>query len=302
MEQISAKTPLQNILPLFQGSPSSTASHEQEKFTLYYDAGQIGDEFDSVASRYVGFGPWKACLYDLLMGFWERPANVETMRLIKASGKTGKILELGVGSGHLLSLIAKSFPESEITGVDYSVGMIEASKRLLSKRLPLKKIVYGTAPSEGNSSEELRFVQCDCFHLPACLEGQDIIASSFLFDIQPSERIAQLLDESTRLLKHGGRLFIAVLDGAVENSSRNWFSKRYFSMANELYQLCYGSDSMRRLSHRLFNGYYTHCRPIDIESRIERSQGLSVARSAVCSIRICGIPFLPVRIVEAIRK
>jgi len=257
-------------------------------FQLYYDANEIEGEFDSAATCRIGLGPWKVCLYDILMGFWERHSNRDAMRLIEGAGQPERILELGVGSGHLLSLLATRFPQSEIFGVDYSSGMIEASKRLLYRNK--------------HSMAQVRFVKCDCFHLPDGLDGQDMIASSFLFDIQPYERIEHLLKESARVLKPDGRLFVAVLDGALESSRRSWLERKFFSMANSFYRLCYRSEGLRWLSHKLFKGYYTHCRPIDIEACVERSGLFSIRSSAVSSIRICGVPFLPVRIIEAVKR
>jgi len=76
----------------------------------------------------------------------------------------------------------------------------------------------------------------------------------------------------------------------------------HFRMRNGFYGLWYHSNMLRKVSHALFKGYYTHCRPIDLSSYIEQCRRLAETRTRQSYIRICGVPYVPVKIVEVIKQ
>lgn len=270
---------------------------------LYYDPDRIYSEFDSVASPCLHLFLWEICLYDLLMGFWERSANVAMTRFIALHDKQEEILELGTGTGHLLSLLVKKFPQSKITGVDYSKKMIEMATKYLSQSNPQTNIISAIQHYEENISIEphVRFIHCNCFDLPKEKQKYDLIVSSFLFDIQTPHCLNKLLDECASLIRTDGSIFIAVLDNSVRHPCRQRLSRSYFSLTNRIYEFCYRSKILRRISQQVFFGYYTHCRPVDIEHYVKNIPGLKISRQTASSIRILGIPFLPVKIVEIVK-
>jgi len=265
-----------------ESASSSNASGND--YVLYYDVDELAGEFDRVATARLGIGRCNVSLYDLLMGWWERSANRKTIEAMIAAGHQGKILELGVGTGHLLSLMAMKFPQSKIIGVDYSRGMIEAARQRL-KECGVKNC---------------DIIHKNCYNLPDDLREQDIIVSSFLFDLQPADRLRSLLEECAARLKPEGALFITVLTQDYSGLSR--LQKWYFGMGAAIYKYCYGSRWLQAISRFCFAGYYTHCRPLDIKSYIGGTTGVKVVRSETSSIRILGIPFLPVEIIHAEKK
>lgn len=270
---------------------------------IYYDPDHIGSEFDSVASKRFRLFSKEICLYDLLMGFWERSANEAMTQFIAGSGKQGDILELGTGTGHLLSLLAENFSQSKIASVDYSEKMIEVATQYLLQNNPQTHIISGCQHHESSTciDPHVKFIHCNCFDLPNGKQKYDLIVSSFLFDIQTPPKLNKLLAECACLIKNEGSIFIAVLDDAICHSYMKWFSRNYFLLTNRIYKFCYRSELLRRISQQFFSGYYTHCRPVNIEQYIENIPDIKISRRTVSSIKILGIPFLPVKIVEVVK-
>ena len=105
----------------------------------------------------------------------------------------GSILEVGCGSGALSVRAALTWPEAQITGLDYWGAMYNYSKAVCEKN----------AASEGVGSR-CTFVHGDANALPFPDESFDAVISNYVYhNIMGTDRQALLL-ESLRVLKKGG--------------------------------------------------------------------------------------------------
>jgi ubiquinone/menaquinone biosynthesis C-methylase UbiE len=265
---------------------------------LYFDPHDTLADFDEIAKKEIRIFGRRIPLYDVLMGFWEHRANAVMMEMIDKSCLNGKVLELGVGTGHLLSLLVKKFEGNEIWGVDFSGTMLKTAQARIDRLFDGGDGTTGTA----GGTRRCTLLRSDCFDMPAWLDSFSIIASSFLLDLQNGQGIARLLQECSARCLPGGHIFIASLDGTASQSRASPLERGYFNLANRLYSMCYRSKRLRELSRSLFSGYFTHCRPIDIEAYIKHLPELTVAKTRATSISILGLPILPVRIVEIAKK
>ncbi len=105
----------------------------------------------------------------------------------------GKLLEVGCGSGALSIRCALTWPEAEVTGVDYWGAVYAYSRELCEKN----------AASEG-AGRQCTFVHGDARHLDFPDESFDAVVSNYVYhNIAGADR-QQLLLETLRVLKKGG--------------------------------------------------------------------------------------------------
>jgi Methylase involved in ubiquinone/menaquinone biosynthesis len=84
-------------------------------------------------------------------------------RLIASRAEGGRILDIGCGSGHLLSLIARRLPESELVGIDYWGGNWEYSKELCIRNFKAENIrnkVEFRKETASNLPEDIGMFDC----------------------------------------------------------------------------------------------------------------------------------------------
>jgi ubiquinone/menaquinone biosynthesis C-methylase UbiE len=248
---------------------------------INYQTDCISKEFDTV-SRKINFLIYKATLYDLLMGFWERKSNHDlTTNSLCSQAK--KICELGVGTGHLLSLLVKKYPQSKFFGYDINKRMLNVARDYLSR----KKLL----------SENITLDIQDCRKVMIDDNSFDLIFSSYLLDLLPSADIRQTLREINRMLKKGGTASLLTLTNDI-HSNLGFFGRltdHYFKFTNNLYTKIYRNLKVKRLSQKLFYGYFTHCRPINLKDHLSSINSLSIVKQNRTSIRILGIPILAAR-------
>ncbi|MDH3329241.1 MAG: class I SAM-dependent methyltransferase, partial [Desulfobulbaceae bacterium] len=109
------------------------------------------------------------------MGFYERPSNREALRGTILE-KAGKIIDVGAGTGYLLSRLVKVTRENqEIAAVDLSGQMLKNSENYLKQHDQL--------------TPRLIFVKADCRNLPWADETFDLYVSSYLFDLLPEQEL-----------------------------------------------------------------------------------------------------------------
>ena len=103
--------------------------------------------------------------------------------LERIPGPVARALDVGTGTGQGARLLAKRFPDAEVTGVDVASAMLEEARRL--------------AP-------ELTFVEGDAARLPFDDESFDLVANA---------NMIPFLDEVARVLKPGGQTLYAFSAG-----------------------------------------------------------------------------------------
>lgn len=112
------------------------------------------------------------------------------------------ILDLCTGTGDLAGILKKEYPNSQITGVDFSENMLEIAR----KKHP-----------------EIEFLEADCTQLPFDDKSFDLCVISF--GLRNIEDMEKALNEIYRVLKNGG-IFIN-LDLGKSNKFFNLFLKPY---------------------------------------------------------------------------
>lgn len=280
----------------------------KEEISIYYDTEAIKEEFNGVCKELKLIG-LKFYLYDLLMGYWERRSDRDLLNFIDDSHAVKNVIELGVGTGYLLRRMAGKYPNARIRGSDLSISMLQVSKEKLIKHgYPPDGIKVVAEPCAADSGETYRgeniiLAQEDCRRVNAPDASQDMIISSYLLDLLPPAQILEVLSEARRLLRPGGKAYLMTLTSDVEKGDGLFgrLKEFHFRMRNGFYALYYHSTFLRKISHTLFEGYYTHCRPIDLSSYIMQCENMIETRTRQSYVRICGVPYLPVKIVEVTR-
>ena len=281
-----------------------------EEIPIYYDTETVKGEFEGVCKELKIFG-LDFRLYDLLMGYWERKSDRDLVNFIDPMHPVENAIEFGVGTGYLLRLLAKKYPNAAIRGSDLSLSMLQASRDKLVKHghSPDKiAIVRNPLASSTNLEEReggsIALVQEDCRNIHAASESQDLIASSYLLDLLSPSQIREVLSEAERLLRPKGKAYLMTLTSDIGNDGTviGDLEEKYFRIRNGFYAVYYRSEVLRRVSHALFEGYYTHCRPIHLSSYVKDFERLAETRSRNSYVRICGMPYLPVKIIEVTRQ
>jgi malonyl-CoA O-methyltransferase len=119
-----------------------------------------------------------------------------------------RVLDLGSGTGFFTKRLAQCYPQAQIIGLDIAEGMLHyAASHFPSTRFPLTHSPSIHSPSV--QSPSIQWLCSDAEVLPLADNSVDIIFSSLA--IQWCSNLAQLFSELTRVLKPGGKLYIATL-------------------------------------------------------------------------------------------
>jgi SAM-dependent methyltransferase len=107
-----------------------------------------GRKFARLATRAVVARPelWRVfrrplrAQFDMLAPVWENRRGPEALAPLEAALETledapDRILDLGTGTGKGARLLARTFPEAEVIGVDLSPAMVEEARRLVPSDL-----------------------------------------------------------------------------------------------------------------------------------------------------------------------
>ncbi|WP_413306050.1 class I SAM-dependent methyltransferase [Bacillus sp. 1P10SD] len=106
----------------------------------------------------------------------------------------GKILEIGTGSGSLIIKLAKTFPNSFLTGIDYWGGNWEYSKAQCQQNAEIEGV-----------SERIDFLKASAAELPFNDNEFDIIVSCLTFhEVKDRRNKTEVMIEALRVLKPGG--------------------------------------------------------------------------------------------------
>lgn len=113
---------------------------------------------------------------------------------VNSDGK-GKILDIGTGSGSLIIKLAKTFPKSFLTGVDYWGGNWEYSKSQCQQNAKIEGV-----------SDKIDFLKASAAKLPFTDNEFDTIVSCLTFhEVKDRENKTEVIKEALRVLKPGGK-------------------------------------------------------------------------------------------------
>jgi ubiquinone/menaquinone biosynthesis C-methylase UbiE len=134
-----------------------------------------------------------AKVYDLLSEHTEGPLKEQALaKLEPAPGE--KVLEIGFGTGHCLTKLAKAVgPGGRVYGVDLSEGMVALSRELLAR--------------EG-LSDRCELICGDGLSLPWADGALDAVLMTFTLELFDTAEIPLVLAECRRVLRPGGRIVV----------------------------------------------------------------------------------------------
>jgi len=153
--------------------------------------------------------------YDWLAGSSEekyRQMGIELLHLKMEES----VLEIGFGTGHcLLEFAGIGGDSSRVCGIDLSDGMVEEAKQLIRKT---------------GVENQVDLILADGAHIPICEGVFDALFISFTLELFDTHEIPQVLDQSKRMLRSGGRLVLVTLaktnNPALPERIYEWFHAR----------------------------------------------------------------------------
>lgn len=106
-----------------------------------------------------------------------------------------KVLDIGTGSGSLIIKLAKKFPESSLTGIDYWGGNWEYSKTQCQLNAEIEGV-----------HDRVQFTKASAAELPLHDGEFDIIVSCLTFhEVKDRKNKIEVMTEALRVLKPGGQ-------------------------------------------------------------------------------------------------
>jgi len=113
---------------------------------------------------------------------------IPSLKEAYGDGRGTRFLEIGAGTGRMTRFIAQNFPKAQIVATDLSAPYLQVARRKLD---PYSRVSFLQAAGE---------------QLPFRDSGFDAVISCFLFHELPEEVRKNVLRESLRVLKPGGRI------------------------------------------------------------------------------------------------
>lgn len=131
--------------------------------------------------------------YNLISGPFESRYRIEAIKIF-SPGKGESLLEIGFGTGHNLSILARAVgPEGHITGLDKSRKMFDLTERKIKKQDLTERVT----------------IHCrDALAYPFPVSAFDGAFMSFTLETFTDDQIQSLLENIHRTLKKGSRLTI----------------------------------------------------------------------------------------------
>jgi len=181
-------------------------------------------------------------LYDSLADSNEHKARERGLTLLNIQPGE-RVLEVGYGTGHSLQKFAESVGESgRVFGVDISQGMCDVAQKRIA---------------EAGVGERVELSVSEVPPLPYDDNSVDAVSMSFTLELFGLDVIPQVLQESMRVLKPGGR--VGVVSMAVTPEEQQ--------------------DSALEKTYKWMHHHFPHivdCQPIDAAGFFEQS-GLNIS-------------------------
>jgi ubiquinone/menaquinone biosynthesis C-methylase UbiE len=133
-------------------------------------------------------------LYDTIIRNVYNAASESRLRLAiarrVANAAPRSVLDVGCGPGWLLRALFHALPGTTLHGLDLSPFMLETARERLA-RAPGVTLLHG-----------------DCLRLPAGEHAFDAVTAIHVFGHLPPDLRSGAIEESVRVLRPGGRLFV----------------------------------------------------------------------------------------------
>jgi ubiquinone/menaquinone biosynthesis C-methylase UbiE len=113
-----------------------------------------------------------------------------------------RLLDIGCGTGRLLGFVSHAWPGMRLSGIDLSPAYLEYARRYIG------------------ASKRLKWIKGAAERLPFADASLDIVTSVFLFHELPKKVREQVVAETARVLKPGGRAI--VIDSITEADRPEW--------------------------------------------------------------------------------
>lgn len=136
---------------------------------------------------------WIAPIHDLLARVVERNARQTGFEMSRLTDGES-VLEVAVGTGLNIPIVARLNPAGSYVGVDITPRMLRrARKRLKSLEASSSRYALASGDAYSLQFEDATF---------------DLLINSYMFDMLPEEDFPIVLGEFRRMLKPGGRLLL----------------------------------------------------------------------------------------------
>jgi len=147
---------------------------------------------------------WLLPLYDPFSRFWG-VRRVHEQLLDHADIQRGqRVLEIGCGTGNLLTALGRRLPDVEALGIDPDPGALRIARRKAARaKLPV------------------RYERAFAGELPVPDASFDHVLSSFMLHHLDDDERGRALREVRRVLRPGGRLHVVDADASVPGGHRN---------------------------------------------------------------------------------
>ena len=140
--------------------------------------------FSHIAERYEWFDHVASLGNDL---FW-RPRAIWDLERFRPGGQTGRVLDVGCGTGELTRQLARRFPAATVVGVDFTAAMLrEAARR-----------------GRGSPSRPAGYGRGTALRLPFADATFDLVTNAFL--VRNLVDLPAAFAEMRRVLRPGGAL------------------------------------------------------------------------------------------------
>lgn len=159
---------------------------------------QVAEMFDKIAFRYDFLNRFLSGGIDM---HWRKQAIRELRGLTGSSEAKGRttaeptrdiaVLDVATGTGDMAILLSRYLPQTRVTGVDISTGMLEIGRQKLSRLKLADRITLQTGDSEA---------------LPYSDDTYDAVTVAF--GVRNFENLEKGLREMKRVLRPGGRLVV----------------------------------------------------------------------------------------------